>query len=107
MEYGYACYLATSQEHRRASYIWEELGLRHHFADIFYSAKLGCSKKSVEFFRLIEARLGLPAERLLYFDDRESFVELARSAGWDAYLYDSSDSLRQSHDLAVLLGESP
>ncbi len=33
------------QEHHRAAYLWDELGFKEHFKDIFYSARLGHLKK--------------------------------------------------------------
>lgn len=93
-EQGYQCYLATNQEHRRASHLWNELGLKSHFDRMYYSAKVGYSKKSTEFYRTVEADFTF-VEPPIYFDDRELFVQIASTAGWDARLYESTDSLRQ------------
>ena len=41
---GVALHLATVQEHQRARYLWEDLGLRDRFDAIHYSAALGCAK---------------------------------------------------------------
>ena len=38
-------YVATAQEHRRARYLWEEVGFRHHFDDLFFSADIGHAKE--------------------------------------------------------------
>jgi putative hydrolase of the HAD superfamily len=40
-------YLATGQEHHRAAYLWDELGFKAHFKDIFYSARLGHLKDAL------------------------------------------------------------
>lgn len=78
-------YLATGQEHHRARYLWNDLGLSRHFRDIFYSARLGCLKKEPRFFAAINAELGVGAdESPLFFDDQPEIVALACEAGWDA-----------------------
>jgi putative hydrolase of the HAD superfamily len=99
--HGYRCYLATNQEHRRASYLWNVLGLKEHFDGMYYSARLGCSKKSPEFYQVVEADFDF-AKPPIYFDDREPFVQIASDAGWDARLYGSVDSLREHPRLSWL-----
>jgi putative hydrolase of the HAD superfamily len=87
-------YLATGQEHYRATYLWDELGFKDHFKDIFYSARLGHLKNAVEFYLAINEVLDIRAdERPLFFDDREDSVILARAAGWDACLFDTAADL--------------
>ena len=81
-------YLATGQEHHRAAYLWNELGFKEHFKDIFYSARLGHLKNAPEFFLEINHALGIgPTEQPLFFDDREDVVAHARAAGWDACVF--------------------
>jgi putative hydrolase of the HAD superfamily len=88
-------YLATGQEHYRAAYLWNDLGFKEHFKDIFYSAKLGHLKNTVEFFQRINSVLEIAAdERPLYFDDHEEVVRLAREAGWDACVFETVGDLR-------------
>jgi putative hydrolase of the HAD superfamily len=97
-------YLATAQEHYRAAYLWDELGFREHFKDIFYSAKLGHLKNAPEFFLEINRALGIgPAERPLFFDDREDVVALARASGWDACLFNTAADLLNHPRLVNLL----
>jgi putative hydrolase of the HAD superfamily len=87
-------YLATGQEHHRAAYLWNELGWRAHFKDIFYSAKLGHLKETPEFFGAINRALAIaPGDRPVFFDDREDIVSLARDAGWDACVFDTLDDV--------------
>lgn len=89
---GYRCYLATNQEHRRASYLWNELELKDHFDGIYYSAMVGHSKKSPDFYCAVASDFDFACPPI-YFDDREPFVQIAAEAGWDARLYESVDSL--------------
>jgi len=87
-------YLATGQEHHRAAYLWNRLGWRSHFKDMFYSAKLGCLKDTPEFFAAINRTLAIgPAERPLFFDDREDIVMLAHAAGWGARVFDTVEDV--------------
>jgi putative hydrolase of the HAD superfamily len=97
-------YLATGQEHYRAAYLWNELELGRHFKDIFYSAKLGCSKSSTNFFDAINHRLGItPDERPLFFDDQEEIVRMACASGWDARVFNTAKDVRQHSRLRGLV----
>jgi putative hydrolase of the HAD superfamily len=77
-------YLATNQEHLRAAYLMEKLGLADHVDGIFYSARLGARKPEMEFFRKVQAGVGLPGEELLLVDDDHRNTEAAVRAGWQA-----------------------
>lgn len=90
-------WLVSNQEPLRAKYIWNELGLAAYFEDLIYSAELGITKSSVEFFRLAEKRiLRDQSARIVYFDDDEANVEVARQASWDAYVYRSVEDLESA-----------
>src|SRR5690606_7605870 len=52
-------YVATNQTHERAHYLWDTLGFKNHFKDIYYSARLGCLKFDTNYFAQIEDQLGL------------------------------------------------
>lgn len=79
---GVRVYLATNQEHMRAAYLMETIGLARHVDDIFYSALLGCKKPSPEFFRAIVDRVNLAPGELMLIDDMEDNVSAAVRAGW-------------------------
>ena len=99
-------YLATGQEHHRAAYLWNDLALKEHFDDIFYSARLGLPKNRAEFFESINAQLRIaPFERPLFFDDMEQVVLAARAAGWDAHLFETVEDLARNPRLLSLLGD--
>jgi putative hydrolase of the HAD superfamily len=78
-------YLATNQEHLRAAYLMEKLGLAEHVDGIFYSARLGAKKPDVEFFAKVHAAVGLRGEEILLVDDSRQNVEAALEAGWQAF----------------------
>ena len=97
-------YLATGQEHHRAAYLWDELALNKHFKDMFYSARLGLSKNTPEFFLEVNRRLGIAStERPLLFDDSERVVESAREAGWDGVVFNTPADLVSHPRLVDLL----
>jgi putative hydrolase of the HAD superfamily len=97
-------YLATGQEHHRAAYLWNELGWRVHFKDIFYGAKLGHLKDTPEFFAAVNRALAITSgDRPLFFDDRADVVMLARDAGWDAHVFDTVDDVTSHPRLKYLL----
>lgn len=88
-------YVATGQEHHRARYLWDELGLSEQFDGMFYSAALGYPKKDIRFFEAINDRLGIDAATPpLFFDDQPEIVALARNAGWDGSEFRSADDIR-------------
>jgi putative hydrolase of the HAD superfamily len=81
---GFKIHLATVQEHERARFLWERLGMQNHFDGLHYAADLGCAKPELAFFQLIERRTGLLPNEIFFFDDRIENVEGARKAGWRA-----------------------
>ncbi|HUR81990.1 MAG TPA: HAD-IA family hydrolase [Thermoanaerobaculia bacterium] len=82
---GIRVYLATNQEHLRAAYLMEKLGLAEHVDGIFYSARLGAKKPDLEFFARVQAAVGLCGEELLLIDDSRTNIESALKAGWRAF----------------------
>ena len=81
---GIRVYLATNQEHLRAAYLMDNLGLSEHVDGIFYSARLGAKKPDMEFFAKVQAAVGLCSEEILLIDDSLQNVEAARKVGWQA-----------------------
>lgn len=96
---GIPVYLATQQEKYRAQYIREVMypGL---FDDEFITCEIGYDKSSPEFFRAVIERLQVtdssivPAE-IVYFDDRQNLIDIARTLGIDGYLYDDTVQVAQ------------
>lgn len=90
---GVALHLATVQEHERAAYLWNDLGLRDHFDDMHYAANLGASKPARAFYEAVERRVGMRGSAIAFIDDNESNVRAARERGWLAVLWTSGASL--------------
>ena len=81
---GVRVYLATNQEHLRAAYLMEKLGLAEHVDGIYYSARLGARKPDMEFFANVQTAVGLCGEEVLLIDDSRQNIEAALRAGWQA-----------------------
>ena len=78
---GMTCCLATNQEPIRAEYMSRGLGYASLFDREFYSCRLGVAKPDIQYFHRVVNELGIDAQRVLFFDDREDNVEAARAAG--------------------------
>jgi putative hydrolase of the HAD superfamily len=91
---GLQLHLATLQEHRRASFLWQQLGLCEHFDAMHYSAALGVAKSDPTFYSTVEGRTGLTPGAHCLIDDRIENVDAARRAGWQAFLWTPSSRLR-------------
>lgn len=81
---GHRVYLATNQEHMRATYLMETLGLAQEVDGIFYSAEIGHKKPSPEFYDHITRTLGEVPSNITLVDDTEQNVLAAREKGWTA-----------------------
>jgi putative hydrolase of the HAD superfamily len=96
---GIELHLVTVQEHRRAAYLWHDLGLRQRFDGLHHSAAVGVAKPDREYFRRVEERIGIPGEDLLLIDDSPRNVVAAREVGWQSRLW------TRDATLADVLGE--
>jgi putative hydrolase of the HAD superfamily len=87
-------FAASNQEHHRAAFLRDHLGLGAHFDEIVYSAALGVCKPDRVFFTSAQARMAVTAARsILFVDDRPANVDGARICGWRAALYRGRESL--------------
>jgi glucose-1-phosphatase len=55
-----------------------------HFRDIFVSYKIGLRKPDAEVFQFVVEAMGVPAERILFFDDTLANIDGARACGLQA-----------------------
>lgn len=91
---GVSLYLATNQEHHRATHLWTELRLKDLFEDMFHSARVGTAKQDPNFFFAVGKELGIQTGEVpLFFDDTQSVINAAREAGWDGQLFASVDDI--------------
>jgi putative hydrolase of the HAD superfamily len=76
---GVELYVATNQEHHRAAYLWDNLGFKDLFEDIFHSARFGFHKDEAGFYTEVNTLLDIGStEPPLFFDDSEKNVVTAR-----------------------------
>lgn len=76
--------LATNQEHMRARYLMDDMGLSGHVDGIVYSAAIGHRKPSPEFYRRATALAAVEAGEIVLVDDTQENVDGAVAAGWRA-----------------------
>ena len=97
-EAGLRCYLATNQAEHRGVHMRDELGYAGLFDGAFYSYEMGVAKPDPAYFRHIVEALGVPADQLLFLDDRPDNVESARSVGLRAEVWSYHEDLSVLHD---------
>jgi len=61
---------------------------------MFWSAELGATKATEAAFAMVEARLGAEPDAILFVDDSEANVAIARRRGWQAHRFSGSSALR-------------
>ena len=94
-EAGIPVFLATNQEHERANYLMETMGLGSAVDGIAYSAHAGFQKPQPEFYSYAQSLAGLQPGDLLLVDDTPANIEGATEAGWAAVLWDGSEKLSE------------
>ncbi|MEM6481413.1 MAG: HAD family hydrolase [Pseudomonadota bacterium] len=90
---GIPVYLATNQEHNRASFFMETMGLGTAVDGIVYSAQIGWQKTHPEFYSNAQRVTGFESADLLLVDNTPGNIEGAIEAGWSAVLWDENESL--------------
>jgi putative hydrolase of the HAD superfamily len=95
---GRKVFLATNQEHLRAKYLMEALGLAADVDGILYSAALGDRKPGSDFFRLAARAAGVAPSEIVFVDDAVSNVEAACLAGWHGLHWTGDANFREQVD---------
>ncbi len=96
---GVPAYLATNQHEYRARYMSEVFGYANVFDGEFYSCRLGAMKPDPSYFQSILKSLLIPAERLLFIDDRERNVAAAKSVGMRGVEYELGEGVEALRDI--------
>jgi putative hydrolase of the HAD superfamily len=96
---GTLLYLATNQEHQRAAYLRDVLGLGQLFDGMFYSAALGARKPFRDFFRLATEAVGAVPQDIGFIDDAEENIAAARAFGWKAQHWTPASRLADAIDV--------
>jgi putative hydrolase of the HAD superfamily len=101
---GVHLYLATDQEKHRASYLWNDLGLKNDFDGSFFSCDLGVRKSNGEFFnKIFDALIIKAGDEIYFWDDDEKNVEVARGMGIEAEVFTDVSEWRDA--VREILGE--
>ncbi|TCT33098.1 HAD family hydrolase [Martelella mediterranea] len=90
---GLSIYLATNQEHQRACYLMDAMGLAAHVDGIVYSAALGVKKPSDDFFAHAETKTGFSANEIVFVDDSKANIDAAFARGWTAFHWTGEERL--------------
>jgi glucose-1-phosphatase len=64
-----------------------------HFGEIFLSSTIGLRKPDAEAYDHVVQAIGVPAERIVFFDDLEENIKCARKRGLKAVLVASPDDV--------------
>lgn len=64
------------------------------------SSELGVKKPMSEIYQIAKERAGVPAEEILFIDNRQKNLDVPAKMGWQTYLYDSSDYTKSNQALA-------
>ncbi len=91
---GIKCYLATNNEPYRVLYARDHM-FKDKLDGIFSSSNLGVMKPDRNFFERALKRLNLQPAEVAFFDDNPGHVEVAKSLGMAAYVYESPEQVRQ------------
>ena len=79
---GTPVYLATNQDHHRARYLMDQVGLHQHVDGMIYSAQIGAKKPDPAFYKVAEQITGRAPQDLMLIDDTPANVDAAIKAGW-------------------------
>lgn len=96
---GIKCYLGTQQEKYRMEYIKKEMGFKKIFDKSYSSCDIGYEKSEKQFFEYIFDDLNrnktIKPEEIMFWDDKQSIVNVAKESGWQGYLYANFDDFHK------------
>lgn len=93
---GVKCIAATNQEKHRTEYLINKLGFTNIFDDILVSAHLGTKKPDITFFNKVWVKLNQPKKNeVLFWDDREINIRVAKEFGYRAELYSTFSDFKK------------
>ena len=91
---GVPCFVASTQERRRAQYLAVEMRFDQLFDGLFFSCDLGVEKPARGLLQCHRSSPRTSGTELLFIDDARENVEGARAAGWFAEQFQSAGGLR-------------
>ncbi|MFD2340847.1 HAD family phosphatase [Clavibacter tessellarius] len=97
---GYRLAVLSNAPHELADVLEDRDGWGARFDHVMTSARIGMAKPDADVWPLAAERLGSPAERILFVDDKPDNVEAARRAGFHAHVWEGLGTLDR-----ILAGE--
>ena len=92
----YSLYLVSNINELHFRYLQDRFGdYFKYFNYIFLSYELGLRKPDLEIYRLVIDYLKLPAQNIIYTDDRPELIKAAKELNIDAFLFESTDSFKK------------
>ena len=76
----------------------------HNLFTIVDSSIIGYRKPFIEIYNIAQERANVPANEILFIDNRQKNLNPAIKLGWQTHLYDSRDYVQANLDLAKFLG---
>ena len=95
--------IATNNEHRRSSYIENDMGYGERIEKLYSSGRMGVAKPDVEYFRAIQTDLGLNADEILFVDDFSENIDAAASCGWQVHHFPENGQQALADRLSEIL----
>lgn len=92
---GVACYVASEQEKYRSEHIWHAANLKDRLDGSFFSCDVGALKSTPEYFQKILSTLNLQPQDVLFWDDDQKNVDVAKSVGIDARFFASVEEFKK------------
>lgn len=96
-------YIATDMAFNSAEKFLKDSDFYPLFTELFCPANTGFMKYEKNFYDEVNFKLGYPEIPPIFFDDSQSNVMTATQAGWYAYLYQSTDTLKRNDFIKQLL----
>jgi putative hydrolase of the HAD superfamily len=90
---GYRLAVLSNAPHELADVLEDRDGWGARFDHVMTSARLGTAKPDADVWPLACERLGSPAERILFVDDKPDNVDAARAAGIHAHVWEGLTTL--------------
>jgi len=91
---GMPCHIASNQQAGRAQHMSQRLGYKALFVEEFYSCRVGFAKPDFAYFNRVLELLDLPAQCVLFIDDRAENVDAAKRVGLPAAVYNGESGAK-------------
>lgn len=74
-----------------------------NYSSIIISCEIGFRKPEKETYKIAEQKTGVRQEEILLIDDKEDFIDGAKKAGWQAFLFDPKNPQKSINKLQKTL----